>query len=73
MQPQVLARVGLVSLLVGIVGLVLRASVSASEPTLWLPLWTAAVFMLSVVGAGLLAIGVAYRDVAPGPAPVRHD
>jgi hypothetical protein len=74
MRPQVLAQVGLASLLVGIIGLALRASVLGSGPSLLLPFWTAAVFMLSVVGAGLLTIGVAYRDdETPTPAPVRRD
>lgn len=73
MRPQVLARVGLVCLLAGIVGLAFRASVSGSpDPSIWLPLWTAAVFMLSVVGAGLFTIGMAYRDVET-PAPVPTD
>ncbi len=73
MRPQVLAQVGLVCLLAGIVGLALRASVLGSpEATLWYPLWTAGIFMLSVVGAGLLTIGMAYRDVET-PAPVRQD
>lgn len=72
MRPQVLAQVGLVSLVVGIVGLALRASVPGSEPTLWYPLWTAAVFMLSVVGVGLLTIGMAFRDVE-ADAPLRRD
>ena len=74
MRPQVLAQVGLVSLLVGIIGLALRASVLGSEPSLLHPLWTAAVFMLSVVGAGLFTIGMAYRNLdTPTPAPVRQD
>ena len=72
MRPQVLAQVGLASLLVGIIGLALRASVLGSEPTLFHPFWTAAVFMLSVVGAGLLTIGVAFRDVETSE-PVRRD
>ena len=73
MHPQVLARVGLFCLLAGIVGLALRGTVlGSSEPTLWLPLWKAAVFMLSVVGTGLLTIGMAYRDVEK-PAPAVQD
>ncbi|GGK79002.1 hypothetical protein GCM10011509_29430 [Ornithinimicrobium pekingense] len=60
------------SLLVGIIGLALRASVLGSEPTLLHPVWTAAVFMLSVVGAGLLTIGMAFREVG-SPEPVRQD
>ena len=72
MRPQVLAQVGLVCLVVGVLGLALRASVLGTEPTLWYPVWTAGVFMLSVVGAGLLTIGMAYRDVEPH-APLRRD
>ena len=60
------------SLLVGIIGLALRASVLGSEPTLLHPVWTAAVFMLSIVGAGLLTIGMAFREVQT-PEPVRRD
>lgn len=70
MRPLVLSRVGLVCLLAGIVGLALRASVLGTVPSPWSPVWTAAVLMLSVVGAGLLTMGVAFRDL-DGADPVR--
>ena len=73
MRPQFLMHVGGVCLVVCILGFALSATLLAtSEPTIWDPFLTAASYMLGVVGAGLLTIGLAFRGVDV-PAPVRHD
>ncbi|WP_162802939.1 hypothetical protein [Ornithinimicrobium avium] len=70
MRPKQLAVVGTICLLSGIAGLGLRASAPGmDEPSIWYPLWTAAVFILGVVGAGLLIIGLSFRPEGPAPAP----
>lgn len=73
MRPKQLAVVGTICLLSGLAGLGLRASAPGTEESSVLyPLWTAAVFILGVVGAGLLTIGLSFRPEGPAPRPRRR-
>ena len=72
MRPKQLAVVGIICLLSGIVGLGLRATAPGmEEPYVWYPLWTAAAYLLTIVGAGLLMIGLSFRQEGPEPRPRR--
>lgn len=68
MRPQQLTVVGIVCLLSGIAGLGLRAAAPGmDDPFIWYPLWTAAAYLLSIVGAGLSTIGLSFRGADPVP------
>ncbi|RIK17059.1 MAG: hypothetical protein DCC50_02925 [Acidobacteria bacterium] len=72
MRPKQLAVVGTVCLLSGILGVALRVGVpEVAEPYVWYPLWTAMVYLSTIVGAGLLMIGLSFRPVGPAPRPRR--
>lgn len=72
MRPKQLTVVGIICLVSGVAGLGLRANAPGmEEPFVWYPLWTAAAYLLSVVGAGLLTIGLSFRPDGPAPRPRR--
>ena len=72
MRPKQLAVVGTVCLLSGLLALGLRVGAAGvEEPPAWYPLWTALAYLSSVVGAGLLTIGLSFRPEGPTPRPHR--